>query len=151
MFFDTSHPRVIPLLALAAVLAATTAWTTTLWLENRPLERAVGEAFARARSDIEYAIRFKLPHSMLAALGGARATGSATQAPPTTPAISVPVLLYHGESGGPDMPQATFVQQMRALHEAGWRTVTLSQFEAFMRGEASVPDKSFLLTFDDGR
>ena len=150
MFFDAASPRFTALLFIAGVLVAATAWTAMLWFENAPLRRAVGEAFARERSNATYWIRFKLPELALAALGPAGASGEPAGAPPTA-AVSVPVLLYHGESGGPSMSIATFVSHMRALHKAGWRTITLEEFKAFMRGEASVPDKSFLLTFDDGR
>lgn len=151
MFFDISSPRVSRLLCIAGMLAIMTTWTTVLWFANRPLERAIGEAFARARSEVEYTLRFKLPDTVLAAVGGARAAGLSVQAPPSGPAVSVPVLVYHGEGGGPSMTTATFVSHMHAIHGAGWRTITMEQFGAFMRGEASVPDKSFLLTFDDGR
>jgi peptidoglycan/xylan/chitin deacetylase (PgdA/CDA1 family) len=46
---------------------------------------------------------------------------------------------------------ALFIDHMRALRAAGWHTVTLSDFERYMRGEIELPDKSFVLTFDDGR
>ena len=39
---------------------------------------------------------------------------------------------------------------MKTLKRAGWETVTLAEFESFMRGEQTLPEKSFLLTFDDG-
>jgi peptidoglycan/xylan/chitin deacetylase (PgdA/CDA1 family) len=151
MFFDAASPRVLVILAIAGMLGTATFYTTRFWFENRPLERAVGEAIARETSNATYWLRFKLPDLALAAIGSAGAADTPAQTPPTGMAESVPVLLYHGESGGPTMSLATFVAQMRALHGAGWRTITMSQFEKFMRGEASVPDKSFLLTFDDGR
>ena len=40
---------------------------------------------------------------------------------------------------------------MFALKKAGWQTINMEDFYAFMQGEKQVPDKSFLLTFDDGR
>ncbi len=67
----------------------------------------------------------------------------------------VPVLLYHGTppegNDNPPLPQNIFVEQMRALHDDGWHTITLDQFEQFMQGKITLPPKSFLLTFDDGR
>lgn len=68
-------------------------------------------------------------------------------------AQAVPVLIYHAlvkETGPHNMTRETFSEQMFALKKAGWNTVTLKQFEEFMRGERSLPEKSFVLTFDDG-
>ena len=69
-------------------------------------------------------------------------------------AKSVPVLLYHGvvdKSDGANILPEDFKNQMFVLKKAGWQTITLDDFYAFMRGEKQVPDKSFLLTFEDGR
>jgi len=65
-------------------------------------------------------------------------------------ALSIPVLLYHGEGNNTDTQVELFRDQMQTLKNAGWHTITLSQFESFMKG-GTVPDKTFLLTFDDGR
>ena len=69
-------------------------------------------------------------------------------------AEAVPVILYHGVVKKPDgsnmvLPQ--FIEQMRALKNAGYRTVSMEDFYAFMKGGKQLPEKSFLLTFDDGR
>jgi len=65
---------------------------------------------------------------------------------------AVPVLLYHGINEEEDgVSPELFKKQMRALKNAGWRAITLTQFEKFSRGEESVPAKSFLITFEDGR
>ncbi len=67
-------------------------------------------------------------------------------------ARSIPVLLYHGESAeSQNIPLERFVTQMRAIKEAGWHTITMEQFYAFVKSGTPLPDKSFLLTFDDGR
>lgn len=69
-------------------------------------------------------------------------------------ADSVPVLLYHGiveEEDGENIQLEDFRKQMFALKEAGWETVSLKEFHAFMGGEKELPEKSFVLTFDDGR
>jgi peptidoglycan/xylan/chitin deacetylase (PgdA/CDA1 family) len=66
-------------------------------------------------------------------------------------ARSVPVLLYHGEGATSGMPFSVFVDQLRALKAAGWHTITMKEFDAFIEGSAPLPQKSFLLTFDDGR
>lgn len=67
---------------------------------------------------------------------------------------SVPVLLYHGilnTTDGSNVTLDTFMDQMSTLKNAGYQTVSLDDFYAFLRGEKKPPAKSFLLTFDDGR
>jgi len=67
-------------------------------------------------------------------------------------ARSVPVLMYHHVSPSPGLVTTTprnFADHMRGLAAAGYRTLTAAQFAAFLGGE-SAPDKSVLLTFDDG-
>jgi biofilm PGA synthesis lipoprotein PgaB len=67
---------------------------------------------------------------------------------------SLPILLYHGIVEKADrfnMTKETFKNQMFALKEQGYQTVTLQDFEDFRNGTKSLPAKSFLLTFDDGR
>ncbi len=70
-------------------------------------------------------------------------------------ARSIPVLVYHGlpDEGGISNPfnSLKFFEHMKALKAAGWGTITLREFEKFIRGEGGLPEKSFLLTFDDGR
>jgi hypothetical protein len=71
------------------------------------------------------------------------------------PTPVIPVLLYHGilpESNSEDVVSiATFKAQMFALKAAGWNTITIEDFVDSMNGKKSIPSKSFLITFDDGR
>ncbi len=72
----------------------------------------------------------------------------------STTAVSVPVLVYHGIVQKPDgnnILKEDFAAQLFALKQAGYRTISLADFAAYMKGEKSVPEKSFLITFDDGR
>lgn len=69
-------------------------------------------------------------------------------------AESIPVLLYHGvlrSTDGSNVDLDTFIDQMTALKNAGYQTVSIDDFYSFLRGEKKLPKKSFLLTFDDGR
>lgn len=68
-------------------------------------------------------------------------------------AKSIPVLVYHGipSEGEGFIPQDKFIEQMRTLKQEGWQTVRFDDFKKYMKGEIELPDKSFLLTFDDGR
>ena len=98
------------------------------------------DAYAlRSKSEFLYSLFYKLP------LGPVEATST------TGVARSIPVLLYHGEGSDSDLPTSVFVQQMRALKADGWQTITLEQFDQWEKGKLTLPDKSFLLTFDDGR
>ncbi len=68
-------------------------------------------------------------------------------------ARAVPVLVYHGiadKGGDYTISQATFAEHMFTLHQAGWKTISSAALEQFLRGTATVPERSFLLTFDDG-
>lgn len=72
--------------------------------------------------------------------------------PDTTAQRVLPVLTYHSidESGSPiSISPAEFRRHMQALAGAGWRTLTIG---GALDGLASRgwPDRSFLLTFDDG-
>jgi len=67
--------------------------------------------------------------------------------------VTAPVLCYHRIVGAPELgvtrvARSVFERQMRSLAEAGWRTLTLSEF-ADPRPTPHAP-RSFLLTFDDG-
>ena len=98
---------------------------------------------ARTRSELMYNLLYKWPDESSYA--------SAHRASTVKTAASIPVLLYHGEGDASNMPTAVFLEQMRSIKEAGWQTITLEQFDEYMKSGAPVPDKSFLLTFDDGR
>ena len=67
---------------------------------------------------------------------------------------SIPVLLYHGVTEKPDGENVTidqFRNQLITLKKSGFQTITLEQLQKFNRGEINLPEKSFLITFDDGR
>lgn len=67
---------------------------------------------------------------------------------------SVPALLYHGivaDGDGGDINLERFYDHMLTLQRNGWQTITIEEFDQFMRDEIELPDRSFLLTFDDAR
>lgn len=73
-------------------------------------------------------------------------------------AENVPILLYHGvisddswHSDGVNVSFKDFKNQMFILKQAGWQTITLKDYIEFTQGKKELPEKSFLLTFDDGR
>lgn len=67
---------------------------------------------------------------------------------------AIPVLLYHGVTNVPGQYAATqpqFAEEMGALKKAGYSTITIADLTDFLKGAKQLPEKSFLLTFDDAR
>ncbi|MGL5082089.1 MAG: polysaccharide deacetylase family protein [Microcoleaceae cyanobacterium] len=56
----------------------------------------------------------------------------------------VPVFMFH------TVHHSTFQSQLEFLHVNGYRTLNLTTFMAFLRGEIQLEAPSVLLTFDDG-
>lgn len=48
------------------------------------------------------------------------------------------------------LPVSEFAWQMGYLHQNGFQSITLHQLQAFLQGELDLPEKSVLITFDDG-
>ncbi|MCR4325874.1 MAG: polysaccharide deacetylase family protein [Patescibacteria group bacterium] len=73
---------------------------------------------------------------------------------PSRSARAIPVLTYHRIVGSSNdfnnVTTGNFRDQMFALKRAGWETVTLKEYREFMAGTRELPEKSFLITFDDG-
>jgi peptidoglycan/xylan/chitin deacetylase (PgdA/CDA1 family) len=76
------------------------------------------------------------------------------------PAGKIPVLEYHRVSPtidpGSQFPglvvdPVNFDAQMKALHDNGWRTITAADMGARLAAHAYIPDRTFVITFDDGR
>ena len=69
----------------------------------------------------------------------------------------IPVLLYHYVGAeAPDYPYLNvdtpeFSRQIKELRERGYRSISLADLTAYMRGEpVTLPEKPVLITFDDG-
>ncbi|MHB8660414.1 MAG: polysaccharide deacetylase family protein [Minisyncoccota bacterium] len=147
MFFDLTYKKIVFVVSIVLLIGGTAFVTSSFTQQMHPLN-GIMQYLGRTESNFSYWFFFKTPfgdpqHLAQAVQGTAVAAGTAA---------SVPVLLYHGE--GPattTMPTAVFVDQMRSLKAAGWQTITIEQFQAFMEGKTALPDKSFLLSFDDGR
>lgn len=67
---------------------------------------------------------------------------------------SVPVLMYHSidyEKGNElRVPKEAFREQMSYLKESGYTTLTLDELYDFFINNKPVPNKSIVITFDDG-
>ena len=67
---------------------------------------------------------------------------------PVDPAggIDAPIIYYH------DVPdEAAFARQLEGLLEQGFKVVPYERLVRALRGEADLPDRPLVLTFDDGR
>lgn len=66
----------------------------------------------------------------------------------------VPILMYHhvseGEGSGDTISAAAFERHMKALSEAGYTAVDFEKLRAYVETDAGLPDKSVVITFDDG-
>lgn len=72
--------------------------------------------------------------------------------PPAASRADVAVLMYHSISdlvGPTAIAPGIFVEQMQAIQEAGWHVADLSEFVAWRKGEAELPPRTAVLTFDD--
>jgi len=61
--------------------------------------------------------------------------------------------MYHHVSPNPGLVTITpqnFERQMQALVRAGYSTLTADRFAGYLRGSGDVPERSVLITFDDG-
>ncbi|MFA4887556.1 MAG: polysaccharide deacetylase family protein, partial [Candidatus Nanoarchaeia archaeon] len=68
-------------------------------------------------------------------------------------ARSIPVLAYHGlakQDYKSDVLVENFKKQMFMMKREGYQTITLEEFYEYRLGKRELPEKSFLLTFDDG-
>ncbi|MHC1721297.1 MAG: polysaccharide deacetylase family protein [Clostridiaceae bacterium] len=78
-----------------------------------------------------------------------------------TPAVTteyklhgIPVLMYHSigiEAGNPIvMPVEQFDEEMKYLKDQGYKTLTLNELYDYFENRVPVPDKSVVITLDDG-
>ena len=78
----------------------------------------------------------------------------ATALPDETVSRDVPVLMWHNlaeeSSGDMTISVDTFRAQIEALHEAGFKTVSLQQLYDYVHFGTELPQKPIVLTFDDG-
>jgi peptidoglycan/xylan/chitin deacetylase (PgdA/CDA1 family) len=65
----------------------------------------------------------------------------------------IPILLYHrieDSSASTATAPAVFRQHLAWLKEQGWKSLSADEFGFVMKSGRGLPDKSFLITFDDG-
>ena len=72
-------------------------------------------------------------------------------------AQKVPVLAYHAVISSQEeanssliIVESAFDEQMKYLHDNGYKTLTLDEFRQWYLGKKELPKKAVLITFDDG-
>lgn len=71
-------------------------------------------------------------------------------------AMALPVLVYHSiytedDGSAINTTVAKFRDQLFLLKRAGYTAITTDELYAFLKGEQKLPEKSVMITFDDGR
>ena len=166
-FVDLKLKKISGMLAMLGLLALFVIATAATWAREigtfsiPAVEQTLVDGALTWEDRIQFNWRFGVQappgaSSLLAMIGvtpPAAAPGVIT--PSSTTAQAIPVLLYHGITQVSTSPDETtidnFKAQMFALKAAGWQTVSIEDFVAAMQGRITLPPRSFLLTFDDGR
>ncbi len=157
MFYDFSWKKIYIFIPIALLLSASV-FLTTIMVKNLDDDffRVNLTEAKMAFNTFTYKVDFAQTNgkSLAASIFSSFLDNNATQQFNGDNAQSIPVLLYHGivkESDGSNILLEDFKNQMFVLKKAGWQTINIEDFDQFMKGEKDLPDKSFLLTFDDGR
>ncbi|MEF9991804.1 MAG: polysaccharide deacetylase family protein [Peptostreptococcaceae bacterium] len=70
--------------------------------------------------------------------------------------VSIPILMYHhfeldkNKTNDMTVYKSDFEKQMKYLKENGYTTINTKDLEKFIKGEKNIPDKSVMITADDG-
>jgi len=161
MYIDLSLRRMLPMLVIGMVLLVSVAATGNI-KERRygstPPVASIGFAWQELTLRVRYAIEssvWKTGQVASAAFSFFSGEEEATRGGAGgRTARAIPVLTYHRIVGNRnDLNNVTvrnFSDQMFALKRAGWETITLKEYMEFMDGTRELPERSFLITFDDG-
>ncbi|WP_046226144.1 polysaccharide deacetylase family protein [Paenibacillus dauci] len=86
------------------------------------------------------------------------AASEITHSAPPGKASHIPVLMYHYvvpekynvEPNNARINLEAFEEGIKYLHDEGYHTATLKELERYVNGEIQLPEKTVVLTFDDG-
>ncbi len=144
----TSFLQIIFSLLLVFLLGSLLYGSTHLPI-NSSLLHAVSSSIDVMKIKIEYGI---YAHKSFTDIIGSL-YGEEKKKENTSKATAIPVLVYHtiqDRNTGENIPMSTFKEQMFALKANGYTPVSMQDFYDFMQEKRSLPDKSILITFDDG-
>lgn len=160
MYLDLSIRKILVLIGITAILFGAVSMTFA-YKDTRygatPFYASVGLAWSEILWHISYAIEtsvWRASQTGSAALAFVQDEGHSGAGGPQRKARAIPVLTYHRIVGSKsDLNNVTvrnFRDQMLALKRAGWETITLKEYQEFIEQKIELPEKSFLITFDDG-
>lgn len=124
-FYDLTHFRnCVGTMVLARVFGDETIWYPDDFGEYVPQGTAPGAPQAEALSPEEYSRQ-------------------------------IPILMYHhlieeGDVNSSTVMTAVFEEQMQTLYDNGWESVSFEQLRNYVEHGQDLPEKCFVLTFDDG-
>jgi peptidoglycan/xylan/chitin deacetylase (PgdA/CDA1 family) len=153
MYLDISLKK---LLVMGAILLSFVAviWGTFMVTETRFGSLHIWQALGRTlEKNVLYAW-YSVRYAGVAIASSALITASNAEGYSLgEDAKAIPVLVYHTlpkDNESDHVPRKVFMDQMFALKRAGWNAISLADFEAYLRSERTLPERSFLITFDDG-
>jgi len=122
---------------------------------STPPFASVGLAFQEVSLRAWYALESGMWRtSQTASAAFAFLAGWPTESHSSRNARAIPTLTYHRIVGSQNdlnnVTVANFKDQMLTLKRSGWESITLKEYREFIAGERDLPEKSFLITFDDG-
>ncbi|PIR84106.1 hypothetical protein COU18_01750 [Candidatus Kaiserbacteria bacterium CG10_big_fil_rev_8_21_14_0_10_51_14] len=156
MYFHLTWQKFAMMVFVCFVLYTSLAGTAQIRADrygSTPAFASVGLALQEIWLHVRYAVEGSvLRGSQLA--GAAFGFVNAERTAANSNAKAIPVLTYHrivDESGDlNNVTAARFRDQMLTLKRAGWETITLREYLDFMNRRRELPERSFLITFDDG-
>jgi peptidoglycan/xylan/chitin deacetylase (PgdA/CDA1 family) len=152
---DNPRERILFMLKKTAIIVLLIFILGTTFVLALPTDRGLGQKvcwaghlFAdRARNWVD-------PHPVPALPDAVPETGSAVAG-----ASRVPVLMYHAVIPAAENPDPnngsiinleTFEQHMAHLHDEGYYAASLEELELYVHGIIGLPEKTVVITFDDG-
>ena|SRR3989344_4049987 len=155
MYADISLNKIMQILSLTIILSLSVILTLNLeigYVSNANLFSSLiknNYEYLKYKSDISNGGNAFLVTGLFSIFKNDVGEDSSTET-----ANLVPVLLYHGildKSDGENVLLKDFKEQMFALKRNGWNTITIEELHGYIDEGKKLPNKSFLLTFDDGR
>lgn len=151
------------LLIIAFVIVSVSLGCSNVRVRSSSTESAMATAYMSATRTLEVFLR--TPTSTPFIPPTSTPTKVKTPTPTSTPSpvmiylppgsVTAPILLYHhvdenGKKSRYSIEPAVFEQQMQWLYEHGYHTITITKLIDVVKNGGEVPERPFIITFDDG-